>query len=186
MRKGISIFMVFLMLAGLATSVAAFGVGSPYWGDNPLEMQPGETKEFSFNLQNMVGEDDVTMRASLSAGSEIAEFTDVNLDYLVKIGTADTNVNVKVQMPEDAVEGTVYPLVFSFATVNPSETEAGGVAMGAAFQESFDVVVVIPPLEEEQQQPVKSDKALLWAVVIIVVLIVLWLLLKGGKKKKRR
>ncbi len=54
-----------ILLIGLAS---AFGVGAPYWEDNPLVMERGTTKNVEINLQNMVGNDDVSVKAELKGG----------------------------------------------------------------------------------------------------------------------
>ena len=51
----------------LSYSVFAFGVSSPYWDENPLYLKPGETKEVTMILQNMVGEDDIKMTGELNS-----------------------------------------------------------------------------------------------------------------------
>ena len=39
----------------LISGVSAFAVSSQYWDDNPVSMNPGETKEITILLQNMAG-----------------------------------------------------------------------------------------------------------------------------------
>ena len=173
------ILMASLMLAVLSVSVAAVGISTPYWKENPLVMQPGELKDVVLNLQNMVGDKDVILRATLEEGSEIAEITDTNTDYLVPSKTADTNVHVRIKIPSDAQAGDLYKLRFSFTTVTSGES--GAVALGLSIDKSFDVIV-----EEirEPEKPAFSTTGYTLAVLVLAVLLLLWWWI--SQKKKRR
>jgi hypothetical protein len=174
MRKElyISAAMLFI-LAGIVSSVAAFGIATPYWKENPLIMQPGETKDIYFTLQNMVG-NDVTIRVALLEGSPIAELTDSNTDYLIRKGTSDTKVNMRVSIPADEAIGTTHTITLSFATVTSGVT-AGGVSVGTSIEKSFDVIV-----GQVTKQGVQT-----WMWIVGALAIVILILLLTPKKKKQ-
>jgi len=96
-----TIILAVLMLS----TVMAFGVSSPYWKGNPLQISPGETKVVKITYQN-IGDDalDLTVRAEITKGSEIASLN--KQDYLVRAGTKDTTVEVTVSMPSSATAGS--------------------------------------------------------------------------------
>ena len=85
--------------------ISAFGVSSSYWKGNPLLIAPGDTKTISLRLQNMVEDgEDITVRAILTDGFEIASTEEK--DYLVRAGTKDTEVPIKISIPSDMPLGT--------------------------------------------------------------------------------
>ncbi len=178
MKKGVMIFAL-LMAVCLSTSVAAFGISSPYWKENPLVMSPGESKEVHMTLQNMVGDEDLTVQAALVSGSEIATLTDESNVYEVKAGTADTKVNMDIVVPEDAMLEDSYNIVVSISTVTSSE--GGGVSLGSAIDKSFEVIIEAPVPEEEMPA---YNTTVLWTVVIVAALILLWWILQKKQRKK--
>ena len=177
MRKEIYLTTAILLVLATIASVSAFGIVTPYWKERPLVMQPGETKDVSLELQNMVGSSDVTIRVELLAGNEIATITDPSTDYLVRQKTADTNVHLRVNVPSDTAIGSKYTITMSFSTVTSGAT-ASGVKIGTSIEKSFDVVV--GELTE------KGIETWMWVVGAIAVLIILALLLKPKKKGRRR
>ena len=65
MKRAGNLLLVVLMVCSLAclTNVSAFGITSPYWQERPLEVVPGETVDVYLELQNMLGEEDITVVA---------------------------------------------------------------------------------------------------------------------------
>jgi len=148
--------------------VSASGVASTYFGGNPLTMAAGDTKVVDLNLQNMVGNDDVTFKVVVTQGSDIASLSEDT--YLVRAGTSDTMAPVRISLPGDATGS--YPVTVEFKTVTASE--GGGVTMGTGMTISFDVVVagkVFP-----------TTTLVIIIVAIILVIIVAWLLLRKKRK----
>ncbi len=169
----------------LSLNVLAFGVSTPYWENNELVVAPGETKEIHFTLQNMVGAEDVTMKVELLEGSEIVELTDDNLEYLVPIGTKDTDVNMQIKMPEDAALDTEYTVVLAFKTVQKSQE--GMVQMGGGMEKSFKVVARLhaeePEVQEEAKAGLSQMQIFFIAIIVIVILIFIYKYKKSHKKK---
>lgn len=185
MKKQV-ILLAFLFIAFSAIlNVSAFGVASLYASieqGNPLVLKPGQTSNVYFTLQNMVSDEDVTAQVTLTNGSEIATLIDSSNQYLVKKGSADTKVNVRISIPSDA-SGKVYRVTLSVDTVTPGAS--GGVNLGLSIQKSFDVVVQAPPEEISEKSAAGVET---WMLVIgaIIVIIILALLLKPRKKARRR
>lgn len=176
----ISYGLLFLVLSIISASlVGAVAVTAPYWEGFPLIVNPGDVKNVVLELQNMVGDGDITLRAELISGSEIARITDRSNDYLVPFGRSDIKVNLRIEIPNNASLGQKWGVGVSFKTVTGAGSE--GVAMGMGIQKSFEVIVG-PPQEKPKE---KINVAWIWAGVVVIVIIVLTILLSRRKKKRR-
>ncbi|MBX4212385.1 hypothetical protein KW787_02960 [Candidatus Pacearchaeota archaeon] len=175
---------IFLMMVA---SAAAAGVSSEYWkgaNEKPLYVSPGETKDISFTLQNMVGSDDVSFKAEIINGSSIARIIDTNQVYAVPIGTKDTKVNIRISIPQSAKIGDRYNVGASFSTLTGQES--GQFKIGSAFEEYFDVIVVekAPEAKALAASTIISSTTLyiiLGCLVLIIIIIAVVV-----KKKSRK
>ena len=161
-----------LMMTLVAVSlVSAFGVSSPYWDTNPLVMARGEVRTVNLNLQNMVGDEDVTVKAELVAGDDI---TSLGQDtFVVEAGTSNTMVPLKIKMPKDASPGESKTVQVEFKTV---QDDTGGIAMGTGMTVFFDVVA--------GEATVNNTTMIISIIIAIIVLaLILWIILKNKKKK---
>ena len=179
-----AILFLFVLLIGF---VSAFGVSSDYWVGNPLKISPGETKTISLRLQNIIGAEDIKVRAILKEGQGIAR-TEGN-DYLVEVGTKDTEVPVTVSIPANTPLGNTYQITVSFDSVTPSNE--GAIFLGTGMDTTFDVLVApAAPPEEVKLAPaeeVKSKSAvLLWMIGLIILLILIFIIIKILKKRKKK
>ncbi len=135
---------IFVFFISLISYVSAFGISSPYWNTNPLEMRVGESKDISFNLQNcpalsadcVVKDENVVV--SLQEGKKIARITSGKF-YTIPFGTADQFIIMKVKIPSNAKVGDIYNVRFSVA----SYEEAGGsINIGVEYIIEFPVVII--------------------------------------------
>lgn len=156
--------------------VCAAGVSQPYWEGYPLKISPGETKIVELGLQNMVSDNDITMRAILVNDAGIASLPE-KIDYLVKAGTSDTKVPVTIKIPDNASAEDGYVISLAFKTVTSGE--GGGVAMGTGYTVNFDVLVVAPTPEEK---PVKIPIWIIITAGIALLIIITTIMLKKRKK----
>ena len=156
--------------------ISAFGVSTSYWKGNPLLIAPGDTKTITLRLQNIGTENDVTVRAILTNGFEIASTEEK--DYLVRNGTKDTEVPVKISIPSDTPLGTEYRVTVSFKTVTPGGT--GGVVLGTAIDTSFDVLVAEVEVE-------KAERVNLNFIIgmLILIAIIIFILISAFRRKKK-
>lgn len=162
--------------------VRAFGVTAPYWSERPLFMSPGETKTVSFELQNMVGNENLTVKATILNGTEIATLVDSSDSYFVPLGTKDTKANLKITIPADAANGTVYKIAVSFDTITSGT--GGGVVIGTGIVKSFDVIVTTEAAAEGEQQKQSKLSAGVIIGIIIIILLIIFFILKLLKKRK--
>ncbi len=175
-------FIVVILLIAFSYGVNAFGVSSPYWDENPLYVQPGETKDVAMSLQNMVGDSDVTAIADLRSGSEIATITDDNKNYLVPLGVSNVPVNLKIQIPVDAKPGKEWNIGITFNTV--AENTGGGVGIGSGVTKGFKVIVAEKPKISAQASKILGIQTLTGVIILIVILIILFLGIKHFYKRK--
>lgn len=178
---------IFLLLALLSLNINAAGVSSPYWDENPMYVQSGEVKEFSYTLQNMVGNENMTIKAELEPGTTIMEFTDKNTIYEVPLGRSDVIVGMIVKVPKDAKEGDEWQVGVRFTTIAP-KIEGKPVAIGTAFSKGFKVIVG-KPTATAGITPTETTKLLLSSqlagfLALVVILIILLLALRYFHKKR--
>lgn len=164
----ISALMLGLMLVSL---VSAFGVSSPYWDGNPLVMDRGETTTVYLNLQNMVGDEDVKVKAELVQGADVTSLP--KEIYLVKQGTSDTLIPLKISVPKDAIPGDKKAIKVEFKTIQEG---VGGISMATGMSVFFDVVA--------GDEIAETNKTMIISLIVglIVLAIILWLILKKKKK----
>ena len=162
----------------LLTSVvcASFAMGPPYSKDNPLMMNYGETKVVYFNLQNMIGDSDSSVKVSIIKGSEL-----VSLDkelYNVKIGTHDTMVPFTITIPEDYSKN-IQEIELKFQEVS-NENEGGMISFGVSYNAPFNVILSEKPI------PPSSYIGTIIVLIIVILLLVLVILVILLRKKKRK
>jgi len=165
---------VFVILI-IVSFVTAAGVSTFYSESRPLEMYYGETKTIDFNLQNMVGDDDVTFKVEITQGAEIASLEEDT--YLVKAGTHDVMVPLVVKIPKNYAE-SVTLVELDFKTV--SSGEGGGIAMGAGYKTPFNVVIF-----EKLPTEFPEIKTIWWIIIGIVLLIVVVLVVLAKRRKNK-
>ncbi len=195
------------ILAAILFSIsiaAAYGVTAPYWKENPLKMKAGETRDIQLLLQNMVGNEDITLRASILEGKEIATLIDKNLDYKVPFGERELKVNLKITTPPDAQLNQEYIIHLFFKQV--SENEGGMLELATGVEKIIPVIIeeAQPTTPQTQQtepqqspettpqtQPQKTPEfpttsLISWIIAGAIILLIIIIIIKHKKKPKRR
>jgi len=169
-----AIFAVILVIAMLSL-VNASGVASPYWTENPLILNPGETAIVNLTLQNMVGTDDITFEAKISSEKNIASITNGGSDmkYLVPIGTKDVPVTVKIEVPSDAKPGESYKINILFNEISVSQ--GGMLHVTSSVSTSFPVQI---------SGKSSSSNYLIWALIGAIILALSLIIVIGKRHKK--
>jgi len=177
--KKIGIFASVILLTMLITSlVTAFGVAVPYWDSPewyPLKLARGESKIVALTLQN-TGDEDMTFRANLTSGSEIATLIDENLDYFVPSGEVNKLVNIKVEIPESAELQAVYQVSVSFQQI--SSGEGGMVSLATGIMASFPIEIVgyeesVKRTEQQETPPQKEGQNYMWIIILLLALVII-------------
>jgi len=192
-KRFFTITMFFLIL--FSFDALAFAITSYYWEEKPLILNPGESQTVrAFGLQNMVGNEDLTIQVEQISGLEIAEIIDNSLAYEVPHGSKDVYINMKVTIPEDAKIGEVHNIGATFR--NLASGDGGNVALTSAIGNNIFVVVgeqieteleEIPIKVEEPEiisKTVKEGFSNVGIIVIILIILVVALFYLRSKKKK--
>lgn len=177
--KGIGISLLLVIL--ISGYVLAFGVGCAYHSNNPLEISAGESKEVIFNLQNMPGPEDLTVKPSIEKGSEIAELIDTG-NIIVPVG-GSVDVKAIIRIPSNAQIGDTYPIRITFTTVE--ETEPGVFGFGSSVGKSFNAIIV-PTQEEKASLTQTSEGAPLWIYLIIGIMVLAGIIIAIFLKRRRQ
>ena len=182
-------FLLFIVL--LSLNIDAVGVSAPHWDERPLYVRPGEVKEITYLLQNMIGDSGIKMKAELEGDTSIISFIDTYNIYDVPIGTSDKPVRVKITTPSDAQQGQEWQVGVRFSTIL-AEEEGKAVAIGTAFSKGFRVIVsqepqpVLPTQPTPIPQPIEEERPSSFSLILVllVILIVLFLIVRKVLKKK--
>jgi len=171
-KKSLGISIILLILA-FVQLISGFGVSSPYWEGNPMVLSPGEEYEINLNLQNMIGDDDLLIKAEMIKGGDIAKIKEGI--YEIKAHTSDTMAPLTIKIPRDILVPQTKRIHIEFKSVTPHET--GMVTMGTGMSVKFDVLI--------QGSPIKRE--IPWATIIIsigiiIIAIVIIILIRRRKR----
>jgi uncharacterized membrane protein len=140
------------MIIFLSANMLAFAVSSQYWEENPLTMSPGESKEIKIVLQNMAGSENITTKGSISEGSEIAKIINAEDAYSVPAGQK-IQINIKVDIPEDAKITDQYNIKLTFTAL--VEQESGAFSFGSSVKRQIPVNIIEKVQIEEESEVIK-------------------------------
>lgn len=157
----------------LISFISASGIVSPYWKDYPLEMNFGETKIANFVLQNMVGDEDITVKAELKQGTDIASLEKDT--YTAKAGTSDTIIPVKITIPKDYGK-SIQQIQLEVKTI--ATDQKGMISLGTGWTTSFNVIISEKPISKE------ALIGIIIAMLIALIILVLVILILVLKKRK--
>ena len=169
-RKYLFLSVLFTFLA--LPFASAFGVTTPYWDTKPLVLAPGGTSDLVLELQNMVGGEDILLRAIVVEGGEFATLLDTNLDYLVPFGSKDVKVPLRISLPESLSEGA-HRVSIAFREIPPEEGKM--VQMSGGVRAVIPLLVQAPPSEPAEAIP--PGEARPFPIPVIIALLVVTLLL---------
>jgi hypothetical protein len=171
------IFSAAILVIALISLINASGVASPYWADNSLKLNPGETAFVNLTLQNMVGSGDIIFEAKISSEKDIATIINGGSDmkYLVPFGKQDIPVAIKIEVPSDAKPGEIYKVNVLFNEIPASQ--GGMLHVTSSVSTSFPV---------EINGKVSKSSYLIWALIGAIVLVVSLIIIIGKKHKKSK
>ena len=180
-KLSFNILMILLVIIPLATS---FGVTTHYWDEKPLIMHPGQTKDVDVVLQNMVGDEDLTLQAEITGGSEIATLIDPVNEYMVPLGRKDIKVNIRVAIPENAALEDKYEIQVSFKQI--AKEEGKMVQMTSSVGATIPILVKsIEDVPMEEEIP-KEEEKISFTIIVILFLIILAIIIGYIFFKKRK
>jgi RsiW-degrading membrane proteinase PrsW (M82 family) len=162
-----------IFLAFVMSFTSAFGIGSFYGENSPLVMHYGETKTISINAQNMIGDEDITIKVEIKQGSDIASLEQDTYTILTK--TSDTMIPIKITIPEDyATSSQRVELETKIVTTD----QQGMVTLGTGYKTSFEVIIS----EEKEQTQSSSFLLIIILIAILVLVVVIFMILKNKNK----
>ena len=190
-RQGMLLASALAITSLLAMGVYASGVVSSYW-DSPgeqysLRLAPGESKVIQFELQNMVGENDVTFKVTLQSTQDVAQFVDSSTTYLVKHGESQP-VPVRITIPSSAQIEEKYRVTLTTQEIKGAQL--GQLSVGSGFENSFNVIVTekprLAPSASGNVSNVSNVLASKQGVIslVILVLIIIALVIWFRKRKQ--
>ncbi len=170
--------LVGLMILICIGNVAAFAISSDYWSGYPLKLAPGEAKEFSLILQNLVGTSDLRLKAVVSTGSSVLRFVNPEEVYVVPLGETRT-VDLVANVPADSKPGQVYNVKIDFLEV--ASGSGGEFKLGTAIGQGFDIIVLPGEVAE------LNKNIILYVVAgVILLAIIAFILVRILKKKSKK
>ena len=189
-KRIISIFVFLLIITPI---VYSFGLTTPFFGD--IEMYKNDKRVITFMMQNMVGEQDLDVKAELLAGNEIARVIEQGKIIKVPYGRNDVPINVELITPENPKKE--YQIAFIVRTLPSPERRTVQLATG--LEKRFKVVVsegtrpgtssvqietVPQPVIEEPGLFDKGDRqTVLLAIFLVIVIIILYKWVRKHKEK---
>ncbi|MBI2043610.1 hypothetical protein HYT25_04445 [Candidatus Pacearchaeota archaeon] len=159
------IFSVMIGVILISSNVLAFAVSSQYYGNNPLYLQPGESMETFFTLQNLASSEDVRLQARITEGADIIEMTDSSDIYDVPAGEK-TRVNFIVTAPASAKKGDSFPVTIMFGTITSGE---GPIALSGSIGKGFNLVIGAPS-DFDENGNLKTN--LSWIAYVVIALVI--------------
>ncbi|HLD15546.1 MAG TPA: hypothetical protein VJB94_03120 [Candidatus Nanoarchaeia archaeon] len=179
----VSLALSLLLIVSFASAMA---ITAPYWPGYPLYMNPGDSISLNYDIQNMVGEEDIVIEAEITEGSEIASLTGSDT-YTVKINDG-ISIPFTVTIPRDAELGSKYMITASFHSASKDINKP--VQLSAKVIKSFEVFIGEPkkaitqePTGQAVNEKGRGSSSTLM-IILLVVVIVVWLFLRNKKGKK--
>jgi len=184
MKRIFGFALFFLVLLLFVSFVHAFGIAVSYWEpDNLLRIEPGDSADISFRLQNGgEGDEDITLRAEIVEGADIAVITDESKEYFVPAGSEGVKTNIRVSIPADVPLGTKYKVAIGYTQI--VEDEGKMVQIAARIVQNIPVVVGEETVLVEEPQFASEEKipTFVWIILAVLVVVVIFYFLSKRKK----
>jgi hypothetical protein len=168
------IFTLFAILLAINITSAA-GIASPYWSDNPLKMYYGDTKLVDLNLQNMVGNESITVKVEIKQGGDIATLEKDT--YTAKKGTSDTIIPLIIKVPEDYSKQSQ---TIEINTKTITQDQGGMVTLGTGWTTTFTVLLSEKPKSSEISGS-STGTIIIFILLILALIIILYFIFKRKK-----
>ncbi len=164
------LFLITMSFLLLINFVGALAISQEYHSENPAKVGPGETKEISFALLLASQADgDRNVELNLTEGGEIATIIGEK-SFIVKAGSMDKEIKLRVSVPQGAAEGTKYTVTIRvFDKTSPPE---GMVGFTTSTTSSIPVLVEKTP-EPSTAAPEKPAADYSWYIIVLVIIIII-------------
>ena len=160
-RYNLGIAILLISMLSIPNALA-FAVSTAYWEGSPLKIMAGETKDIQVVLQNMAGGENITVKAKISEGEDIAKISDASDIYEIPLGTKK-EVNIQIKVPENYKIGGKDSIKLSFTTITTGT--GGGFGFGSSIDKTIPILIVNK--KGEAKEPTN-----LWLVVLIIGILI--------------
>ena len=167
-----------LIVLSLFSFISSAGIASPYWENNPLNMNYGETKTIELNLQNMVGDEDITVKVIIKQGEDIATLDKDT--YTAAAGTSDTLIPLTIKIPENYGKPSQ---TVEIETKTVTQDQGGMVTLGTGLTTKFDVLL---SEKSDSASGGESGSSTAKIIALVIAIIVLILIIFFVMKRKRK
>ena len=169
------------ILVILSSSVFGFGVTD--WLTGPINVAPGGSQEVVFELQNMLGNEDIIANAQIKEGNEIVTIKE-GYEIEVPLGVKK-EIHVLVNIPGDYSEGN-YPVSIQFLT--SSKQGSGPVQFNTGITKTFGVIVNknVPTSEApaEEEKTGFGTTGIATVLIMLAVLAIILIIVRFIHKKR--
>ncbi len=175
-------FLIITAIILFSSNIFAFAVSSQYYGGNPgnpLYLQPGESKEVFFTLQNLASEEDLRLQARISDGEDIFELTDPSEIYDVPSGEK-TKVNFIVTAPADAKKGDIFPISMEFTAITSG---TGPVGLSGSIGKGFNLAIGEP--SDFEAKETKFSPKVIYGLIGVVLIVIAFLIIRKKLSKSK-
>jgi|SRR3989344_500986 len=174
------IILILGILIILTNSVFGFGVTD--WLTGPINVAPGGSHEVVFELQNMLGNEDIIAKAEIKEGNDIVtikEGNEIDVPFGVK-----KQVHVLVNIPEDYSEGN-YPVTIQFLT--SSKQGDGPVQFNTGITKNFGVIVNknTPASKAPAEEETGFSGGIAAVLIMLAILAVILLIVRFIHKRRQ-
>ncbi len=171
--KTIANVLLFLLL--FVSSAYAFGITSDYNSQSNLVLAPGQSKQFSMVLQNMIGGEDLIAQAEIIEGKEFISALNKN-EYVVSFGKQDVHADFKVSVNQIAPQGEHnISIMFKVSPKNPKE---GMLQFNTGSEIRFKLIITGEVVRKKTINP--------GVVILVSVLVLLLIALSIWALRKRK
>ena len=173
-----SFLLIGILTIMLCSLVSAFGYSSPYDEANALKIAPGGSEDIVVRIKSSPNEGDLVIKAELVNDAGIAKLIDRNLEYSVSPGLeTDGIVNIRIEIPQEAVVGQEYDVNFKFSDITPSD-DSGTITFTTTVSGGIKVIAEGEVVEAESMN---LTWIILGIVLIIIVIAFIWFFVKNKK-----
>src|SRR3989344_5346971 len=135
-----------VMVLLMVQLVSAFGVTTPFHDKNLLITSPGKVEEVTLMLQNTDEKNDVSLKAQIIEGEDIAEITDESTEYVVPMGAKNVMVNLLIRVPDTMGPGDMREVKIRFNQIGINQ-EGKMVQLSTGITAVTPLVIASPPAQ---------------------------------------
>ncbi|MBN2367913.1 hypothetical protein JXC34_02765 [Candidatus Woesearchaeota archaeon] len=176
MDKQIAIMFFFMLI--FSSTAHSYGMASEFLEDNTMVLNPGESKEYNIELQN-VDQSELTFNFLLE--SKIAELKENFSEVTIGKDKPFQTISLVIKVPEDAKPGDQYSVRYSAVPVSVSD---GPINLNIKLNNEFKVIVPVDNELSSLPEYFRIFSGFLLLTIIILVIFRKNKLLSGRLFKK--